>query len=123
MDCSQGKPKRPLVVDDTDAVRRVLATMLKIEESFNVDSAESGLVALDMLSKNEYDILLVDVVMPGMSGTELYQHIKDEYPCVVNRVIFMSAGIQSEATERFVEQTNRPFLLKPFKVDELLKLV
>ena len=123
MDCSQGKTKRLLVVDDTDAVRRVLAAMLRIEGGFNVDSAGSGLVALDMLSKNEYDILLVDLVMPGMSGVELYQRIKEKHPGAADKVIFMSAGIQSVATEHLLAQTRRPFLLKPFTVDALLRYV
>ena len=101
----------------------VLAAVLRIEGGFNVDSAGSGLVALDMLSKNEYNILLVDLGMPGMSGIELYQCIKDKYPDIVGRVIFMSAGVQSVETEHLLKQTNRPFLLKPFTVDALLRYV
>ena len=123
MDCSQGKTKRLLVVDDTDAVRRVLAAMLRIEGGFNVDSAGSGLVALDMLSKNEYDILLVDLGMPGMSGMELYQRIKEKHPEVADKVIFMSADIQNIATQHLIAKAKRPFLLKPFTVDDLMRYV
>ncbi len=123
MKCSADKAKRMLLVDDTDAVRRVLEDMFRIEAGFDVETAASGVVALDMLSKNNYDVLLVDLGMPVMSGTELYQCIKDKYPDVADRVIFMSGGIQGAATELFLEQTNRPFLLKPFTVDALMKLV
>jgi len=100
-----------------------LAAMLRIKGGFNVDSAGSGEVALDMLSKNEYDVLLVDLVMPGISGFELYQRIKEKQPGVADKVIFMSADIQSVATEHLLAQTGRPFLLKPFTVDALLRYV
>ncbi len=64
MKCSAGKAKRMLIVDDTDAVRHVLEDMARIEGGFDVETAASGAVALDMLSKNKYDVLLVDLGMP-----------------------------------------------------------
>ena len=120
---SGSKIKRILIVDDTDAVRRVLEDMFRIESGFDVNTAAGGEVALEMLGQNKYDVLLVDLGMPVMSGTELYQRIKERCPDAAEKVVFMSGGIRDTATEHFLEQAKRPFLLKPFKVDALMRYV
>ncbi len=114
------KRKRILLVDDTDAIRRLLGYMLRIEGGFDVDTTASGPEALEMLNKNEYDVLLVDLNMPVMSGIELYRCIGKEYPDVAARVVFMSADIPAPQTRSFFTNINRPFLLKPFTIDDLM---
>ncbi|MEQ4489592.1 MAG: response regulator [Dehalococcoides mccartyi] len=123
MKFSLEKLKRMLIVDDTEAIRHILQNMFRIEAGFAVGTAASGAIALDMLSKNKYDILLIDLDMPIMSGIELYQRIKDKYPDIVERVIFMSAGNPNASTRHFLVKTRQPFLLKPFTVAELLKCI
>ncbi len=84
---SADSAKRMLIVDDSATVRRILGRML-VDEGFSVDIAGDGIAAQDMLGKNEYDIVLVDLRMPtiamksmakGMSLAEKKTHECDEH--------------------------------------------
>ncbi len=110
-----------LIVDDSAAVRRILGRML-VEEGFSVDTAGDGIAAQDMLGKNEYDIVLVDLRMPVMSGIELYRCIEG-CPDVATKVVFMSIDIPDPKTRSFFTKVNRPFLLKPFTIDDLMNAI
>lgn len=112
----EGQRKRILLVDDNDAVRRVLGAMLRIDGGFEVDTAANGAFALDMLRKNDYNILLLDVNMPVMNGIQLYHSIVKEYPESARRVVFMSADTFNP------KKINRPFLSNPFSIDELMSI-
>ncbi|MDP2917631.1 MAG: response regulator [Dehalococcoidia bacterium] len=117
------KTKRMLLVDDAEGVRRILGDMLRIEGGFDVDTTASGPEALEMLNKNEYDVLLVDLNMPVMSGIELYRCMRKEYPDVAAKVVFMSADIPAPQTRGFFINIDRPFLPKPFTIDDLMNAI
>jgi len=108
-----------LIVDDSAPIRRILGRIL-IDEGFNVDTASDGVIAQEMLIRNEYDIVLVDLRMPVMTGIELYQRIESNSPKAANHFVFMSADNPDPQTKRFFTRINRPFLLKPFTMDELM---
>ncbi len=116
---SMDSAKRILIVDDSAAVRRILGRIL-VEEGFIVDTAGDGIAAQDMLGKNEYDIVLVDMRMPIMSGIELYRRIEEKYHEVATKVVFMSVDMPDPKTQSFFTKVNRPFLLKPFTMDDLM---
>ncbi len=111
--------KRILIVDDSAAVRRILGRIL-VDEGFSVNTAGDGIAAQDMLGKNEYDIVLVDMRMPIMSGIELYRRIEEKYHEVATKVVFMSVDMPDPKTQSFFTKVNRPFLLKPFTMDDLM---
>ena len=79
---------RVLVVDDDEAVRGSVAELLEAEKC-RVGTAADGQAALTKLAQEPFDILLSDVVMPGMDGYELFQQVKQTYPGV--HVILMTA--------------------------------
>ena len=114
--------KRILVVEDEPSIgnmcRRVLA-----KEGYQVDIAVNGRVAQDMIEEKEYNLCLLDVRMPKMSGTELYQWLEKKYPQLTSRVIFTTGSVMGGDTITFVEQTGRPFLPKPFTPNELKAIV
>ncbi len=110
--------RKILIVDDTPVVRQTLCSILT-DEGFDADTAANGAVALGMLSRKEYDLLLTDIMMPVMNGIELYQHVKEEHPEYSSKVIFMSAGIDA-GMYRLFPGADRPFLEKGFTVDELI---
>ena len=85
-----------------------------------MDTAANGAMAMDMLSKNKYDILLVDLNMPVMNGIELYQRIEKEYPEVTTRVVFISADTPGPQARSFFAKVNRPFLSKPFTIEAVM---
>jgi len=110
--------KRALVVEDEPPISEVCRRVL-ISEGFEVDIAANGKVAQDMLKEKQYDLCLVDIRTPTMSGMELYKWLKEKHPQMAGRVIFTTGDLMSGNTQSFVEQTGRPFLSKPFAPSEL----
>jgi len=113
---------RVLVVEDEPGIRQVCLRVLT-GEGFEVDIADNGRDALDMLAEKDYDFCLIDVRIPVMSGKELYQCIINLYPKLADRVVFTTGDVIDSYTQRFLELAERPFLLKPFGPDELRTMV
>lgn len=113
--------KRFLVVENEPAIREVCLRVLT-REGFGV-VAISGEVARDMLEEKEYDLYMIDIGRPAVNGKELYQFISEKHPGLIDRVIFTSGDVMSGDTQSFLEQTARPFLLKPFTPDQLKTIV
>ena len=114
--------KRILVVEDELAIGEACRRIL-IGEGFEVDIAVNGKVAQDMLEEKQYDLCLIDVRLPVMTGKELYQWLKEKHPQLASRVIFTTGDVMGGDTQIFLEQTDRPFLPKPFTPDELKTIV
>lgn len=114
--------KRILVVEDEPAISQVCQRVL-IDEGFDVDIAANGLLAQDMLSKNEYDLCLIDIRTPKMNGNELYQHMKEKHPELTNKVIFTTGATLDNKLDVFFREAGRPYLPKPFTPDELRAIV
>jgi len=114
--------KRILVVEDEPAIaevcRRVLAS-----EGFEVDVAGNGSIAETRLEKQDYDLFLIDIRTPVMNGRELYQSIVKRHPNLASQVIFTTGDLLTGDTRTFLEESGRPFLLKPFSPDELKAVV
>jgi len=83
------KDFRILVVDDELIMRDSLKAWLE-DEGFTVDTAPSGPEALDLLSKQVYQLMLADIVMPGMDGVELLQQAKETFSDLY--VVMMTAS-------------------------------
>ncbi len=113
---------RIIVVEDESAICEVCGRVLS-EEGFEVDCAANGSIAQDMIEEKPYDLCLLDVRTPKMSGTELYQWLQKKYPQLTSRVIFTTGSVMGGDTMTFVEQTGRPFLPKPFTPNELKAIV
>ena len=108
-----------LLVEDERAVRLVVERALK-RGGFNVITASDGAVALDVLGTATIDILVSDVVMPGIDGVELLEHIHSRRPGLP--VVLMS-GYADPPQRRALEQVGAIFLAKPFTADDLLDAV
>ena len=118
MEFSDTSKKRILVVEDEPWISQVCQRVLA-DEGFEVDFAANGSVAQDRLEKKDYELCLIDIRTPVMDGKQLYQVIIGEYPKLADRVIFTTGDVTDEYTQRFLELTGRPFLSKPFTIDEL----
>ena len=67
-----------LVIEDEAAIRRVLVKILSEEsDSYEVEEAENGVLGLEMIRKNDYDLALCDIKMPKMDGVEVLQSSKN----------------------------------------------
>jgi len=114
--------KRILVVEDEPVICTLCQRVLT-REGFEVDIAVNGKIAQDMMEKQRYDLCLLDIRMPVMTGKELYQWLQEKHPQLISRVIFTSGSVVTGATQSFLEQTGRPSLPKPFTAAELIAIV
>ncbi len=122
MEYSGARKKKILVVEDEPGITQVCRRTLT-SEGYQVDTATNGAVAEQMLQEEDYDLLIIDIRTPVMDGKQLHQHIKERYPELIGRVIFTTGDVISSDTQLFLEQSGRPFLLKPFAPDELIVIV
>lgn len=107
-----------LVVDDDESVRHVVAVSLQ-SFGYRVLEASSGQEALDVSRRHEgrIELLVTDVVMPGMNGLELARQIMELRPEV--RVIVMSGIVDNSIILNSAINPTTPFFHKPFSLDEL----
>lgn len=98
-----------LLVDDDENVRETSADMLK-ELGYQVRQAESGQQALEMLDQVEFDVMVTDIRMPGMSGFELCDLASERHQDL--KIILMSGYFQAQTL-------TRRFLQKPFRTYDL----
>ena len=122
MTSSSGVKGKILSVEDEPSIRQLCQRVLT-SQGYQVDFAINGVAAESMLMKADYDLLLVDIKTPVMDGKQLYRYIEKRYPELADRVIFTTGDVIGDDTQDFLEQTGRPFLLKPFSPDELRALV
>jgi len=110
--------KKILVVEDEPAICNVCQRVL-VGEGFEVDTADNGKIAQNMIEQKQYDLCLVDIRTPAMNGKELYQWLQEKHPQLANGVIFTTGDVMGIDTEGFLKEVARPFLPKPFTPDEL----
>jgi CheY-like chemotaxis protein len=117
-DQDRGGSETVMVVEDEEAVRSLAVKVLK-RRGYEVMEAEDAPSCLARLQAHEgsLDLLLTDVVMPGMNGRQLYGEIEDLYPGV--KVLYMSGYTRDIITHRGVLDDGIPFIQKPFSVQGL----
>jgi len=122
MESSGAEVKKILVVEDEPAICDVCRIVLT-NEGLDVDTAVNGIVAQDMIEEKQYDLFLIDIKIPSMSGKELYQWQQKKHPQLASRVILTTGSVIGKDTMAFIEQSGRAFLPKPFTPDELKAIV
>ena len=111
-----------LVVEDEPAIGQICKKSLNIS-GFKVDIAIDGKVAKDRLETQDYTLILIDMRIPRINGRQLYWHIKERHPRMVNRVIFTTGDVLDGDTQSFLAEVKKPFLPKPFTPDQLRSIV
>jgi signal transduction histidine kinase len=118
---SIGGPARVLVVEDEVPLARALSTELgRVHEVHVVSNATE---ALSALVAKPFDVILCDVRMPGMSGDGLYEMVRRDRPGVAVRFVFMTGVGFGAEFERFLSESGRPILEKPFSVEDALGII
>jgi PAS domain S-box-containing protein len=112
---------RVLVVDDDPLVLRSLVKLFKLDHE--VVGARNAQEALDLVQAGEtFDVILCDVLMPGMSGIELHAELERRNPGLAETVVFITGG-GSKEIEDFLQRSGRLFMNKPPDSSRLRALV
>jgi DNA-binding response OmpR family regulator len=114
--------KRILVVEDELGIAKVCMRTLSAE-GFQVNVAVSGEAALDMLNRKDFGLCLIDIRTPEMSGIELYGQLQKRHPGMVDKVVFTTGDVLDSDIKSFIESVGKPYLAKPFSLDELRAIV
>ncbi|MGE0323755.1 MAG: PAS domain S-box protein [Polyangiaceae bacterium] len=119
---SKTRAARVLIVDDEPVVLKALKRILKQHE---VELAHSGKQALArLLDKQErFDVIVCDMMMPEVSGLEVYQRLDAEAPDLAVRMVFMTGGAFTPAAREFLAEHKDRWLEKPFDRQRVLELI
>jgi DNA-binding NtrC family response regulator len=108
-------PPRVLIVDDEPTLRRSLSRLLQ-SRGMAVLTADDGASAIELLSKETVDVMLVDLMMPKVGGLELLEHVREKHVGV--EVIMMTAFGDVETAVKAVRAGAYHFLTKPFRSND-----
>ncbi len=107
-----------LVVDDDQALRGLFINLLS-RKGFDVDCAQNGRVAYDHLNRHNYSVILLDLMMPDVSGFELLDRLQRDSPSLLPRVIVMT-GASKRSIENLDTSRIWGLIRKPFDIDNLV---
>ncbi|QSQ21817.1 response regulator [Pyxidicoccus parkwayensis] len=114
---------RVLVVDDdalvSGAIRRTLSRENDVEVLVSAKQALAQLTAPEL----RYDVILCDLMMPEMTGMDLFDALKRQAPRVAERVVFITGGAFTPSARTFLDQVENPRVEKPFDPEALRKLI
>lgn len=113
------------IVDDSISVRKALEITLR-NHNMQSRSAISGEQALEILQEQSgrgFDLLMVDVIMPGMSGIDLCARLKEDVRLAHLPVILMSGNVDDEVRQQAKEVGASNVLRKPFRSEELVPMI
>jgi two-component system NtrC family sensor kinase len=114
---NEGLGKRVLVIDDEEAILQMVRETLA-EQGYEVDVARDGESALSHLVQTSYDLALCDWKMPGLNGQQIYERVRAANPALSERMIFFTGDVINEKAERFLRESRRVCLSKPFSLVE-----
>jgi DNA-binding response OmpR family regulator len=116
-----GQAARILVVDDTPANRRLLEAVL-VPRGYTVIEAGSGTEALSLLSEELPDLILLDILMPGIDGFEVCRRVRAD-PATAHLPVIMITASETDQKIRALDSGADDFVVKPFDQAELLARV
>ncbi len=115
------KKHRVLVVDDEESITYLVKTELEDLSEFEVDTAQSGSDAINLIQSKVYDVVLLDIKMPRISGVEVLKHIKDHAPST--QVIVLTNVVDVKTAIETTKLGAYDFISKPYEPAELIATV
>lgn len=114
--------RQVLVVDDEIGALTLIGIMLE-RGGFGVLKARDAYIALDILNEQVPDLIILDVMMPGMDGIELCRHIRETEITAAIPILILSARGDAETVERGIEAGANDYLSKPILHHDLVTKV
>jgi len=114
--------KKILIVDDNDDVVTTYRVVLE-RMGYRVDIARDGNECLEKIEQNRPDIVLLDVLLPGLSGNEVCRLIKDTARTSDIPVVAITASVAADTRKKMAEVGADAFLLKPIEVSDLNRVI
>jgi len=116
-------PKKKILAVDDDATALGALRQILVQKGYDVSTAANGQSALEMLAKGAFDLVILDVSMPGLSGYDVCRHIRKQPTTQDLPVIFLTAkGLLVDMTEG-EEAGSDLYLVKPVLATKLLNMV
>lgn len=112
---------RVLVIDDEESILDILHDVL--DGRVQVETANSGVEAIQKLLGKSYDVVVSDMRMPGLGGREIFQWLKENRPGSEHAMILSTGDTFDPATQEFLEQSGVRVLAKPYSVRALLRAI
>jgi CheY-like chemotaxis protein len=111
-----------LVVEDEPTVARLIADVLE-DEGMQVDVLLDGREALDRAARQNFDLVICDMKMPGLDGQHFYKSLERSGNPLRERFLFVTGDVIAAQTRDFLERNHLPHVAKPFRVEELTEKV
>ncbi len=113
-------PSRILIVDDDENILRVEAAILK-DKGYEVETAATGTEAIEKTERLHFDLMLVDIRLPDMEGTEVITRVHDTTPKIRKVMVTGYPSLQNAVAA--VNNGADAYVMKPFDVEQMLKTV
>jgi CheY-like chemotaxis protein len=115
-------PKKVLIADDEEILTWIMSkTLSKDRKRYEILVANDGNKAIEIMKSTPVDLVITDIRMPGISGLDLLEHIRENYP--ETKVIIMTAYGNPEVQKEANERGCLHYLEKPFKIEDLRSLI
>jgi two-component system NtrC family sensor kinase len=109
-----------LVVEDEAALGAAVAESLQ-DDGFLVERANDGLEALERVRSQHFDVIICDLKMPRLDGSQFYRALEETHPDMTHRIMFVTGDVAGTDAERFLEESGCRWLAKPFRLKDLLR--
>ena len=107
-------PNKILIVDDESGVLRLCEQVLRILPDVEISLEGQSSRAADRITNESFDLIIVDIRMPQMTGMELHEHVKARHPELAARFVFVTGGAFADKAAEFLRTTPNPWVEKPF---------
>lgn len=115
--------KKILVVDDEEDIRTLVKTLLN-DEGYNVEAAKDGEEAIAKMNRIKFDLVLVDMFMPGMSGREMCEHMRKGKKTKDNKCAFLTVAQFSPEGEKEIKKLGcLDYIRKPVDNDDFKRRI
>jgi DNA-binding response OmpR family regulator len=114
--------KRILLAEDEEIIRMLIVDTLE-DEDYHVDEAADGEEALQLFERNEYDLLILDYMMPGYTGMEVIKKVRAGLVNSEVKILMLSAKSQKHEQEMILSVGANEFMQKPFSPLQLIEKV